>query len=146
MQYPAFFDDSPKATDGVGFVVTFPDFDWGVTQGDTEGEASEMAQDALLLMIQEHIRTGQPVPRPGRPRGKKYRMIELPAMESAKIELYNAFRDSGITKAEFARRLAIPKTTVDRLFDFRNHTRLDQLEAAFRALGKHVSIQIRDAA
>jgi antitoxin HicB len=146
MQYYALFDDNPKATDGVGFVVTFPDFQWGITQGDTEEEAREMAVDALLLMIGEHIRKGEPLPRPSRPRGKKYRSIELPAMESAKMELYNAFRAAGITKAELARRVGIPKTTVDRLFDFRNHTRLDQLEAAFRALGKHVSIEVRDAA
>src|SRR6476660_7711486 len=118
MEYPALFDDDTKATDGIGFVVTFPDFAWGVTQGDTEEEAREMALDALLLMIEEHIRKGEAVPQPSRPRGKKYRMIELPAMESAKIELYNAFRAAAVTKAELARRLEIPKTTVDRLFDF----------------------------
>ena len=53
---------------------------------------------------------------------------------------------SRIRKAELARRLRIPKTTVDRLFDFENHTRLDQIEAAFAALGKELSIIVRDAA
>jgi len=47
-----------------------------------------------------------------------------------------AFLASGIRKAELARRLGIPKTTVDRLFDLDRHTRLDQIEAAFAALGK----------
>jgi antitoxin HicB len=61
-------------------------------------------------------------------------MIELPAMMAAKTELYIAFKGSGIRKVELARRLGIPKTTVDRLFDFNNRTRLDQLEAAFRVL------------
>jgi antitoxin HicB len=73
-------------------------------------------------------------------------MIELPAMVSLKTELYVAFPASGIRKAELARRLKIPKTTVDRLFDFDNHTRLDKIEAAFAALGKRIDFEVRDAA
>jgi len=42
--------------------------------------------------------------------------------------------------------LGIPKTTVDRLFDFANHTRLDQIEAAFAALGKRIAVEVKDAA
>ena len=34
-------------TEKGGFVVTFPDFPWGVTQGETEEEATEMAVDAI---------------------------------------------------------------------------------------------------
>ena len=56
------------------------------------------------------------------------------------------FRASGIKKAELARRLGIPKTTVDRLFDLDNHSRLDHIEAAFAALGKQIALEIRDAA
>ena len=41
-------------------------------------------------------------------------MIELPAMAALKTELYIAFQASGMRKAELARRLGIPKTTVDR--------------------------------
>jgi antitoxin HicB len=146
MEYPALLDDTPELTDDVDFVVTFPDFDWGVTEADSEEHARENALDALRTMIQKHIRAGESVPRPTRPRGKKHRMIRLPALEGAKIELYRPFQTSGITKAELARRLSIPKTTVDRLFDFKNHTRLDQIDAAFRALGKELTIGVADAA
>jgi antitoxin HicB len=57
-----------------------------------------------------------------------------------------AFLKSGMRKAELARRLGIPKTTVDRLFDLDNHSRLDQIEAAFAALGKRISLEIRNTA
>jgi antitoxin HicB len=67
-------------------------------------------------------------------------------MQAAKAELYREFLTSGIRKAELARRLGIPKTNVDRLFDLRHQSRLDQIEAAFRALGKVLSIEVRDAA
>lgn len=142
MKYPALFEPAEEG----GFVVTFPDWDWGVTQGNDEADAASMAADALETMIAHCIKHGKPVPSPGTAKGRKYRMIPLPAIVSAKTELYIAFVASGITKAELGRRLEIPKTTVDRLFDFRNHTRLDQLEAAFAALGKRLSVEIRDAA
>ena len=141
MEYPAVFDAAEEG----GFVVRFPDFGWGVTQGDTEEEAREMAADAIRTMIRELIRQGEEIPHPSRPRGRKHRMIRLAALDAAKAELYMAFLTSGIRKAELARRLGIPKTTVDRLFDLDRHTRLDQMEAAFAALGKRLSIEIGDA-
>ena len=73
-------------------------------------------------------------------------MIDLPALVGLKTELYIAFQASGIRKVDLARRLGIPKTNVGRLFDFGNHTRLDQIEAAFAALGKRISLEARDAA
>ncbi len=142
MKYPARFEPAPEG----GFVITFPDWDWGVTQGEHEADAREMAQDALVTMIAHCIRHGKPVPRPGHSRGKNCRMIALPALVALKTELYIAFKASGIHKTELARRLAIPKTNVDRLFDLRHHSRLDQLEAAVRALGKELLVDIRDAA
>lgn len=142
MEYPALFEPAAEG----GFVVTFPDFDWGITQGDTETEAREMAADAIRTMIQEHIRRGQDIPLPSKPRGRKYRMIRLPALDAAKATLYSAFLSSGMKKAELARHLGIPKTTVDRLFNLDNHSRLDQIEAAFAALGKKLTIEVEDAA
>jgi antitoxin HicB len=141
MEYPAVFDAAEEG----GFVVRFPDFGWGVTQGDTEEEAREMAADAIRTMIRELIRQGEEIPRPSRPRGQKYRMIRLAALDAAKTQLYMAFLNSGIRKAELARRLGIPKTTIDRLFDLDRHTRLDQMEAAFEVLGKRLSVEISDA-
>jgi transcriptional regulator of acetoin/glycerol metabolism len=42
--------------------------------------------------------------------------------------------------------LGIPKTNVDRLFDFRNRTPLDQIEQACAALGKRLAVAVKDAA
>ena len=142
MEYAALFEPAEEG----GFVITIPAFGWGVSQGDTEEEAREMAAALLQTLIQEHIRKGEPLPHPSKARGRRYRMVCLPALQDAKAELYIAFQCSGIRKAELARRLGIPKTTIDRLFDFNRHTRLDQLEAAFRVLGKRLSVEIQEAA
>lgn len=83
-----------------------------------------------------------PVPRAAR----KAPFVTLPALTEAKLGLYTAMRDVRIGKAELARRLNCHLPQVDRLLDLRHDFRLDQLEAAFRALGKQLSIQICEAA
>jgi antitoxin HicB len=142
MEYPARF--KPDA-DG-GFVIEFPDFGWGVSQGETEEDARRIAHDLLVTLVQSQIKNGEEVPRPRKPRGKGIRMVRLSALHSMKVELYQSFLDSGLRKSELARRLEIPKTVIDRLFDLNNRTRLDQIEEAFDALGKQVDVSVRDAA
>jgi antitoxin HicB len=139
----ALFEPDPKAG---GFVVTFPDFGYGATQGETDEEAMEMARDLLMLTIGDFIRRSAPLPAPGRHRGAKFRRVPLGALQAAKVDLYSAFLGSGLKKAEFARRIGIPKTHIDRLFSLRHHSRLDQIESAFAALGKRLHIEVRNAA
>ena len=81
MEYPAIFEPAEEG----GFIVRFPDFDWGVTQGDTRHEAEEMAADAIRTMIRELIRQGKPVPRASKPRGRKHRMIRLAEIGRAHV-------------------------------------------------------------
>src|ERR1035437_8328950 len=137
MEYPAIFEPAEEG----GFIVRFPDFDWGVTQGDTRREAEEMAEDAIRTMIRELIRQGKEVPHPSKQRGRKYRFIRLRTLDAVKTTLYEVFQASGCNKAELARRLCIPQTTVARLFDLDNHSRLGQIEAAFAALGKRIALE-----
>jgi antitoxin HicB len=141
--YLALFEPDRKAG---GYVVTFPDFGYGATQGETEEEAMEMAQDLLMLTIADYIRESRPMPAPKRRRGSKFRPVPLAALQAAKVDLYTAFLASGLKKAEFARRIRIPKTHIERLFSLRHHSRLDQLEAAFAALGKRLHVEARNAA
>ena len=141
--YFGLFEPDRKAG---GYTVTFPDFGYGATQGETDAEAMEMAQDLLMLTISDYIRECKQLPVPARPRGAKFRQVPLPALQSAKVDLYKAFLKSGLKKAEFARRIGIPKTHIERLLSLRHHSRLDQIEAALAALGKLLHVEVRDAA
>lgn len=67
-------------------------------------------------------------------------------MQAAKVDLYTTFLASGRKKAELARRIGIAKTHIDRLFSLRHYSRLNQVEAAFSALGKRLHVEARDAA
>jgi antitoxin HicB len=143
LQFVALFE--PDKEKG-GFVITFPDFEWGVTQGDTEEEAAAMAVDALTMIVGDYIEKGKTLPAPAKYRGRNYRLIQLPALPAVKAELYMAFVESGIRKAELARRLGISKGNVDRLFNIRHSSRIEQLDAAFRAIGKEMTIKVSSVA
>jgi antitoxin HicB len=104
-RYLALFEPDRKAG---GYVVTFPDFGYGVTQGETDKEAMEMAQDLLMLTIRDFIRESSPLPKAKRHRGSRLRPVELPALQAAKVDLYTGFLVSGLQKAELARRIGIP--------------------------------------
>jgi len=129
-----------------GYTVTFPDFGYGVTQGETDEEAMEMAQDLLMLTVGDYIREGRRLPVPARRRGARFRPVPLPALQAAKVDLFSAFLESGLKKAEFARRIGMPKTHIDRLFSLRHHSPLGQIEAALAVLGKCLHVEARDAA
>jgi antitoxin HicB len=141
--YQALFERDRKAG---GYVVTFPDFGYGVTQGETDAEAMDMAQDLLMLTISDYIKESRPLPIPRRRRGARFRAVALPALQAAKVDLYQSFLRSGLKKAEFARRIGIPRTHIERLFSLRHRSRLDQIESAFAALGKRLHVEARNAA
>lgn len=124
-----------------GFVVTFPDVPEAITQGETEEEALVAAVDALETALSFYVdaRENLPTPTPAR---KGQRTVRPSALECAKLGVYRAMVDQGIRKAELARRLGWHMPQVDRLFDLRHASRLEQIEAAARALGKHLEIRV----
>jgi antitoxin HicB len=132
--------------EGDVIVVTFPDVGYGATQGATEAEALEMAEDFLVMAIGDLIKQGKDMPKATARRGGKYRWIKLPALASVKMELHRELKDSGVRKAELARRLKISRGNVDRLFDLHHNTRLELLEAAFAVLGRRLLIGVEKAA
>ena len=124
------------------FTVTFPDVPEAVTFGETRAEALQRAPDALLTVFDAFMKDRRDIPTPSQTTGH---MIELPALESAKIELYRAMRASNIGKAELARRLDWHLPQVDRVLHVKHGSQLDQMEAAFAALGKKLVLSVVDS-
>ena len=58
--YPVIFH---KSIEG-GYVVVFPDFDYGATEGKTLEEAIEMAEDAIAMMLAHYEDHRQQIPKP----------------------------------------------------------------------------------
>lgn len=55
---------------------------------------------------------------------------------SLKVALIRALKENGQTRADLVRSLGWQRNQVDRLFQPQHSTRLDQFDAAFKALGK----------
>ena len=125
--------------------MEFPDIPEGHTFGEDKEEALMQAVDALETALSLYIDDRRDIPAPSAAkRGMK--LITLPALAEAKIALYSTMRADRVGKAELARRLNCHLPQIDRLLDLHHASRLDQLEAAFRALGKQLSVQVQDTA
>lgn len=121
-------------------LVTFPDVPEAITFGADGDEALLRAVDALETALSGYVEARQSLPTPSPAAGRP--TVCPSALESAKLGVYQAMTEQGIKKAELARRLGWHMPQVDRLFDLRHASRMDQIEAAARALGKHVEVRI----
>ena len=68
--------------------------------------------------------------------------VTLPALTSAKVELYRAMQAEGAGKTALAKRLDVALPQIDRLLDLRHHSRVDALERAFAVLGRSMTIVV----
>ncbi len=126
--------------DGDTFLVTFPDLPEAITFGNTEQEALAMAVDALETGLSFYVDDRKLLPAPSvRP---DLLCVRPSALESIKLAVYQEMMTQGIRKAELARRLGWKAPQVDRLFDLGHASRLDQLEAAAKVLGKQIDVSL----
>lgn len=144
LSYPVQLD--PEPGDG-GFVISFPDFFFenrgtqlsgGYSQADTRETALVRAADLLATILCDCCAEGYKIPAPSAANGRP--LVGVDALTAAKLELWCALRGAGISHAELARRLDMPPQQVQRLFDLNHPSRLDQIEAAMRALGRRLLV------
>jgi antitoxin HicB len=131
-------------TDDNGTVlVTVPDLPDAVTFGEDRDDALARAVDAIESALMGRMAAREQIPSP-KTAGPD--LVTLPALTSAKVEIYRLMRKSGVGKAELARRLGVALPHIDRILDLRHQSRLDSLERAFRALGYSLDLRINKAA
>ena len=134
LSYPIRFRRDDNGT----VVATCRDFPELTTFGDDRDDALGHAVDALEEAIAARIAKRGDIPAPSNGRTR----ATLPVQTEIKVLLYNAMREQGVRKSELARRLRWHLPQVDRLFDLRHASRMDQLESAFTALGARLSIEV----
>ncbi len=138
LKYPVKFTKDDNGT----ILVTSSDFPELTTFGDDRADAELHAVDAFEEAIAARIAGREDIPMPSRGRN----LVRLPTQMAVKVVLYQAMREQGVHKAELARRLNWHTPQVDRLFDVRHASRLDQLDSALAALNKQLVIDVEDAA
>ena len=136
------FDYPVTLTPDEGTVmVTFVDIPEAITFGMDEDEALLQAVDALESALTFYIEDRKLLPTPSKPK-KGQKTVRPSALECGKLGVYQAMTEQGIKKSELARRLGWHMPQIDRLFDLRHASKLDQIEAAASVLGKRVKLQI----
>lgn len=126
-------------------LVASPDFPELVTFGETREEACKYAEMALEEALAGRIADSEEIPAPSST-DRADAVVQLSLLTTVKVLLYRALRAEGITRAELARRLGWHREQVDRLFRLDHASRLDQIEAALRALGRELDLTLRKAA
>lgn len=139
--YPVVLDPEP---DGSAINVSFPHVPGALTWGDDEAEALELAQDCLVTALYGYMRDGESIPKPGPAKGRP--MIAVPPLVAAKLALYTAMRERGISEAEMAGRLGVAPKVVQSVLHLKRRAHIGHLERALADLGVHLEVTVKDAA
>lgn len=124
-------------------LVTCPELPEVTTFGEDEPEALRRARDAIEEALAARMADRDDIPEG---RTTAARSIDLPLLTAMKVELYRTARREGVRKADLAKRLNVHGPQVDRLFDLRHASKVEQIEGAFRALGKRIEFEVKGAA
>jgi antitoxin HicB len=125
-------------------VVSFPDVPEAITQGRGQADARAMAEEALGLVLLDHLERGKPLPK-ARAKARGLVDIAVPPDVAAKLAVLEAFAAARISKSELARRIGKDEKEVRRILDPRHPTKLPALTAALRALGKRLVVGVIEA-
>lgn len=127
-------------------LVTCPAFPEVTTFGADELEACVHAGAAIEEAIAARIARGKDVPRDNQTLqpvdGLKILFVRTSALTDLKVDLYNACRAQGVSRAELARRLKWSRNSVDRLFMLDHNSRLEQIETAAAAIGLELQVAL----
>lgn len=125
-------------------LVTCPDLPEVTTFGEDEDDAFRRATDAIEEALAARIAHREDIPSPSSARPDWF--VLLPPLTVAKVELYRTARARGMTKAALGRALGWHGPQVDRLFDVRHSSKIEQIDQALRTMGKRLEVTVEDAA
>lgn len=125
-------------------LVTCPDLPEVTSFGEDEADAIAHARDAIEEALASRISRADDLPLPSPARGR--RIAPLNAYFVAKVELHRALRAAHLTSDSLSQRLGWRSAEITGLLDVNHASTLEELEAAFLALGKRLAVDVRDAA
>jgi antitoxin HicB len=126
-------------------MVEFVDLPRVATDGRDDREAMQEAMDALGSDLSIRLSRKEEIPAPSAAK-RGQRLIAVPLWLAPKLALYIAMRDQGVNNSELARRLGVHERVVRRMLDPEHGSKPAKIQAALAALGKQMTVGIRDAA
>jgi len=139
--FPLDFEPDDNGT----LLVTCPALPEVTTFGTDPIDALHRGAEAVEEALAARISRWEDVPIPGgrslASAFEKMQAARISLLAEMKLDLYLACREAGVTRAELARRLGWHREQVDRLFRFDHASRVDQIEAALRAVGQQMDMK-----
>ena len=118
---------------GYGFLVTFPDAPAAITGDQTREESLILAEDALICALGAYIHLGKDIPAPSRLQDGQV-LITVPPLQCAKLALYSAMRERGVSKSDLAVALGVSESDVADLLDLDFDSTTPQVGDALKAV------------
>ena len=134
-----------REKDAGAYTVRFRDLPEAITSGADRREALEQAADCLEEAIANRIAMRMDIPAPSAARANQP-LAPVPPPMAAKLALYLAMKEAGVSNTAFARRLGCDEKEVRRMLDPRHATKLPRVQAALRILGKRLVIGMAEQA
>jgi antitoxin HicB len=126
-------------------LVEFVDLPRVATDGKDGREAIEEAMDALGSDLSIRLTRREEIPTPSAAK-RGQRLVPVPLWLAPKLALYLAMRDQQVNNSELARRLGVHERVIRRMLDPEHATKAERIQAALAALGKQMTVEVRDAA
>ena len=129
-----------EATGREAYGVTFSDIPEAITCGWSWNEALEMAEDCLAVALSFYVDRCEDIPTPS-PLADGQVLIAVPIIVAAKLTLYTAMREQGITGADLATKLDMQENAVHKLLDPNRFSHISQIERALKAVGRSLVVE-----
>src|ERR1035438_7338317 len=141
------FEYPVKLTSGSDgrILVEFVDFPRVATDGKDKREALEEAMDALGSDLSIRLSRREEIPAPSAAK-RGQRLVPVPFWLAPKLALYLTMRSQQVNNSELARRLGVHERVIRRMLDPGHASKPARIQAALAALGKQMTVEVRDAA
>ncbi len=126
------------------YTVAFPDVYGANTGGWSWEEALEMAKDCLGVALGMYVKTREDIPAPS-PLVDGQVLVSVAPIVAAKLALYAAMREQGVTNVALAARLGLQENAVRRLVEPGHRSHIASVEKALRAVGRSLVVEDRAA-
>jgi antitoxin HicB len=121
-------------------LVKFVDLPRVGADGKDHQEAMEEAMDALGSDLSIRLSRREEIPAPSASK-RGQRLVPVPLW----LALCLAMREQQVSNPELARRLGVHERVIRRMLDPARATRAEKIQAALKVLGKHMTVDVRDA-
>lgn len=136
-------DEEQRVSGREAYTVVFPDVYGANTGGWSWKEAVERAKDCLAVALGMYVKAGEDIPVPSSLKEGQV-LISVAPILAAKLALYKAMREQGVSINVLADRLGLQEKEVRRLLEPGHQSPLKVVERALEVMGR--SLMVEDGA